>query len=154
MSSTPANELPRQDLPFLVTSIALLQLVGGLSALFFFGIQLWLLVWSAHETQPTAILWLVFGVPFCLSILSIVGAVGLLRLKQWGRRASLLLVSLSTVSCVLFLLFYHPQVQRGLQNVDDPFDITRPIAKILLVVFVFVSLCYWTLLNSYPAESP
>lgn len=152
MPSAPPNGVPR--LPFSVIAIAVLQLLFALPILFICGITLWGAIWVTHEIRATPILAPVFGVPFCLGILSVIASVGLFRLKEWGRKASLCLVSLSTLACGLFLIFCHPQVQRGLQNVDDPFDIARPIAKVLLVIFIFVSICYWILLASYPTESP
>ena len=142
MPSAPPNEVPHQAPPVLVVAIAVLQLVGGLVTFFFCGIQL--AVWVIHEMRTIPLAAFVFGVPFCLGILSVVASVGLFRLKEWGRRASLWLVSLSTLSCALFLIFYHP---------DEHFDIFRPIAEILLVIFIFLSLCYWAFLNAIP-DSP
>jgi hypothetical protein len=148
MSGAPEKEPVPEGVPLSVVTVALLQLVGALPVLFYCGITLWGAIRDTREIRSTPIIAFVFGAPFCLAIVAVIASVGLLGLKEWGRRASLWMITLSTLSCLLFLILYHPQVAYGLSTIDDPYDISRPIAKFFLVALLPVTIYYWLLFNS------
>lgn len=145
MSSGPANEPVPVGPPLSVVTVALLQLIGALPILFFCGITLWGALRDTGELRSNPIAAFAFGAPFCLAILAVIASVGLLRLKEWARRASLWLVSLSTLSCVLLLIFCQPQ--------NDPLGIIRPIAEILLAALLLVTVYYWLLFTEASIRS-
>ena len=85
----------------------------------------------------------VLGLPFLFSLVAVVTAVGLLRLREWARRTTLWLATLPLAGCALFLILYHP----------SPYDILRPIAKILLWILAAISIWWWVLVTRSSVRS-
>jgi hypothetical protein len=134
---------PGPSAPIIV--VALVQFLGSLPFLYLCGIVLWLTIWVNHElaNSPTVLI-VVFGLPFLFSLTAVVTSIGLLRLREWARRATLYLATLPVSACALFLILYHPP--RDVYGA--PFavrDITHPVGKILLAILIPVSIWWWVL---------
>lgn len=134
-----------QQPPPSIIAVAVVQLIGSLPFLCVCGISLGGAVWVTHEVAARPILFVVLGLPFLFSLVAAISSIGLLRLHEWARITSLCLATLSLCGCVLFLIFYHPQAAYGHGTIDDPYDIGRPIAKILLAILTAVSIWWWFL---------
>jgi hypothetical protein len=119
------------------------QVIGSLSILYFCGINLWGAGWVTHAVWSSQILLLVLGLPFLFSLVAVVTAVGLLGLREWARRATLWLATLPLAGCAVFLVLYPSQ----------PYDILRPIAKILLGILAAISIWWWVLFTRNSVRS-
>lgn len=133
---------PGPSAPVIV--VAPVQFLGSLPFLYVCGIALWGTIWVNHELAnlPTVFI-VVFGLPFLFSLTAVVTSIGLLRLREWARRATLYLATLPVFACALFLILYHPRDVYG-----APFavrDITHPVGKILLAILIPVSIWWWVL---------
>lgn len=133
----------RHGPPPSVIWVAVVQLLGSLPLLYFCGINLWGAAFITHEITHSPLLLVVLGLPFLFSLIAVVTSVGILRLTEWARRATLCLASFPICSCALFLILHHPQ----------PYDILRPIAEILMGILAAISIWWWALFTRNSVRS-
>ena len=139
----PTQRLASDGWPPSVVAVAVVQVIGSLPILYFCGINLWGDAWVTHELWSSPIGLLVLGLPFLFSLVAVVTAVGLLRLRGWARRATLWLATLPLAGCALFLILYSSR----------PYDILRPIAKILIWILAAISIWWWVLFTRSSVRS-
>ena len=129
-----------------VITAAVVQFLWSLPFLYVCGTTLYGTVWVTHELKGSPILLVVLGLPLLFSLVAVMASIGLLWCREWARRMTLCLATFPVLGCILFLIFYHPQVAWGPgQTIDNPYDVTRPIGKISLVILTPVSIWWWAL---------
>jgi len=126
--------------------VALFQLLGSMPILFICGISLREAIWVTHEIRSSPISVIILGLPFLFSCVAVVTSIGLFRLREWARRATLCLATLPLFGCVFFVIFYQP-------GLPASYDITKPIAEILFFILVLVSGWWWSLFTSSSVRS-
>jgi hypothetical protein len=146
------QELDAHGPPPSIIAVAAVQFLGSLPFLYVCGIALWGTIWVTHElaNSPTVLI-VVFGLPFLFSLMAVVTSIGLLRLREWARRATLCLATLPVSGCALFLILYHSRDVYG-----APFavrDITHPVGKVLLAILIPVSIWWWVLFTRNTVRS-
>jgi hypothetical protein len=102
--SPSVQKLDGQGLPASVVAVAAVQFLGSLPLLYVCGIALWGTVWETHDFANWPMLAIVLGLPFLFSLVAVVTSIGLLRLREWARRATLYLATLPVSGCALFLI--------------------------------------------------
>ena len=145
------QELDAQGPPSSIIAVAAVQLLGSLPFLYVCGTTLWGAVWVTHELATSPVLIVILGLPFLVSLMAVVTSIGLLRLREWARRASLYLATLPVLGCALFLILYHPQDVYG-----APFavrDISHLVGKVLLAILIPVSIWWWVLFTRSTVRS-
>ena len=85
------------------------------------------------------------GLPFLFSLVALVTSIGLLRRREWARKATLGLATLPVSACILFLIFHHPQDADGALFAVP--GVSRQIGKILLAILTPASIWWWILLT-------
>ena len=128
-----------------VIAVVVFQLIGSLPILYVSGLALWGAA-RVGELRHSPMVPIVYGSTLLFSVVGVVAAVGLLRLREWARRTTLWLATLSVSWCALFLLLYEPRVPRS-------YDIVRPIDEILLGILVPVSIWWWVLFTRSSVRS-
>jgi hypothetical protein len=104
---------------------------------------------QTHSHQYYAVL---IGVPLCLSLLGVVTGRGLLRMRNWARRATLYMATVPVCGCILFLRLYKPKpIAEGAIFVVG--DLLPAIACALLVVLLPVSVWWWILFTRKTVRS-
>jgi hypothetical protein len=134
-----------------IVAVAAVQFLGSLPFLYICGTTLWGAVWVTHELANSPTLIAVLGLPFLFSLMAVVTSIGLLRLREWARRATLYLATLPVSGCALFLILYHPRNAYG-----APFavrDITHSVGKVLLAILIPVSIWWWVLFTRNTVRS-
>jgi hypothetical protein len=104
-----------------------------------------------YEFEHSPMLFVVFGFPFLFSVIALVTSVGLFRLCEWARRMILRLATLPVAGSALFLILHHPQDSYG-----TPFavrDVSRVIAKVLLLILIPISIWWWVLFTHNTVRS-
>jgi hypothetical protein len=148
----PSMQRPASDgPPPSVFTVAVVQFFGSLPFLYFCGINLWGVVRVTHEYKHSPMLVVVFGLPILFSVIALVTSVGLLRLCEWARRTTLCLATLPVAGCALFLILHHPRDSYG-----TPFavrDVSRVIAKVLLLILTPISIWWWVLFTRNTVRS-
>ena len=137
------QELARHGPPPSIVVVAVVQILGSVPFLYVCGIGLWGTIWTTHDFAKWRLLVVVMGLPFLFSCVAVVTSIGLLRLREWARRVTLYLATLPVSGCALFLILYHPQDAYG-----APFavrDITHVVGKVLLAIWIPVSIWWWVL---------
>jgi len=137
--------------PQSIVAVATVQFLGSLPFLYICGTTLWGAVWVTHELPNSPMLVVVLGFPFLFSLLAVATSIGLLRLREWARRATLCLATLPVSGCALFLILYHP-----LDVYSAPFavrDISHLVGKVLLAIFIPVSIWWWVLFTRNTVRS-
>jgi len=131
----PATQQPSdKGLPPSIIAVALVEGLGSLPFLCLSGFVLLALFREARDPWQPLTLY-IFGLSFLFGVAAAVSAIGLLFVHEWARITTLYLATLPFFACSLFLMLYEPV----------PNDIFRPIAKILLVILVPVSIWWWIL---------
>jgi len=134
-----------------IVAVAVVQILGALPFLYICGIGLWGTIWDTHDFANWQMLVVAMGLPFLFSFVAVVTAIGLLRLQEWARRATLYLATLPVLGCSLFLIFYHPQ-----DTYETPFairDISRLVGKVSLAILIPVSIWWWVLFTRNTVRS-
>jgi hypothetical protein len=134
-----------------IVAVAVVQFLGPLPFLYVCGTTLWGAVWVTHELAKSPMLIVVLGLPFLFSLMAIVTSIGLLRLREWARRATLYLATLPVCGCAFFLILYHPRDLYG-----APFavrDISHLVGKVLLAILIPVSIWWWVLFTRNTVRS-
>jgi hypothetical protein len=126
-----------------VVAVATVQVIGSLPILYVLGINLWLTGWVTHELWRSPLELVVLGLPFVFSLVAVVTAVGLLRLRGWARISTLCLATLPFAACAVFVALYPPRT----------YDILRPIAKIVLWILAPISIWWWVLFTRSSVRS-
>jgi hypothetical protein len=137
--------------PPAIVAVAVVQFLGSLPFLYICGITLWGAVWVTHELAESPMLVVILGLPFLFSLVAVVTSIGLIRLREWARRATLYLATLPVSGCALFLILYHPRDSYG-----TPFavrDISHLVGKVLLAILIPVSIWWWVLLTQNSMRS-
>jgi hypothetical protein len=145
------QELDGHGPPPSIVAVAVVQFLGSLPFLYVCGTTLWGAVWVTHELANSPMLIVVLGLPFLFSLMAVVTSIGLLRLREWARRATLYLAILPVSGCVLFLILYHPRDVYG-----APFavrDISHLVGKVLLAILIPVSIWWWVLFTRNTVRS-
>ena len=146
-----AQELDGHGPPPPIVAVAAVQFLGSLPFLYVCGTTLWGAVWFTHEFGNSPLLIVVLGLPFLFSLMAVVTSIGLLRLREWARRATLYLGTLPVSGCALFLILYHPRDAYG-----APFavrDISHLVGKVLLAILIPVSIWWWVLFTHNTVRS-
>jgi hypothetical protein len=100
-----------------IVAVAAIQLLGGLAALVPPGLYFVALIQS-HRLFPTlnfqsldpAVYAVYVAIPICFGLFGIVASIGLLRLREWARRITLLLSIISVSGCALLIILRPPSV--------------------------------------------
>jgi hypothetical protein len=145
------QELDAYGPPPSILAVAAVQFLGSLPFLYLCGISLWGAVWVTHEIANSPMLIVVLGLSFLFSLMAVVTSIGLLRLREWARRATLSLATLPVFGCALFLILYHPRDVYG-----APFavrDISHLVGKVLLAILIPVSIWWWVLFTRNKVRS-
>ena len=145
------QELDGHGPPPSIVAVAVVQFLGSLPFLYVCGTTLWGGVWVTDELANSPMLIVVLGLPILFSLIAVVTSIGLLRLREWARRATLYLGTLPVSGCALFLILYHPRDAYG-----APFavrDISHLVGKILLAILIPVSIWWWVLFTRNTVRS-
>jgi len=145
------QELDGHGPPPSIVAVAVVQFLGSLPFLYVCGTTLWGAVWVTHELAKSPMLIVVLGLPILFSLMAVVTSIGLLRLREWARRATLYLATLPVSGCAFFLILYHPRDVYG-----APFavrDISHLVGKILLAILIPVSIWWWVLFTRNTVRS-
>ena len=137
------QELDRHGPTPSIVAVVVVQILGSLPFLYVCGIGLWGTIWTTHDFLSWRLLVVVMGLPFLFSCVAVVTSIGLLRLREWARRATLYLATLPVSGCALFLILYHP-----LDVYGAPFavrDITHVVGKVLLAILIPVSIWWYAI---------
>ena len=111
------QELDGHGPPPSIVAVAAVQFLGSLPFLYVCGTTLWGAVWVTHELANSPMLIVVLGLPILFSLIAVVTSIGLLRLREWARRATLYLATLPVSGCAFFLILYHPRdVYRAIRS--------------------------------------
>ena len=134
-----------------IVAVAVVQFLGSLPFLYVCGTTLWGAVWVTHELANSPLLIVVLGLPILFSLMAVVTSIGLLRLREWARRATLYLATLPVSGCAFFLILYHPRDVYG-----APFavrDISHLVGKVLLAILIPVGIWWWVLFTRNTVRS-
>jgi hypothetical protein len=141
--NSSVQRLGGRGLPPSIVAVAAIQFLGALPFLYVCGIALWGTIWVTHEFAKSQRLVVVPGLPFLFSLMAVVTSVGLLRLRDWARRATLYLATLPVCACALFLILDHPQDSYG--TPFAPRDVSHLVGTVLLAIMTPVSIWWWVL---------
>jgi hypothetical protein len=139
-----------------IIAVAAVQFLGSLAALVPPGLYFVASIQS-HRLFPTlnreslapAVYAVYVGIPICFGLLGIVGSIGLLRLREWARRITLLLSTVPLAGCALLIVLrpfsvFPPDPGRG-----AIFAIGGGLYflafELLLVILIPISLWWWIL---------
>ena len=84
------------------------------------------------------------ALPVAFSLLGLVAAVGLLRFREWGRRAALFLAT-APVTIYLLLVSFQPVSIFGKHRGAGSLNLALPVCIYALILFVPLSL-WWLIL--------
>jgi hypothetical protein len=149
--SPSVQELDVYGPPPSIVAVAVVQFLGSLPFLYVCGIALWGTIWVTHDFVHWPTLVVIFGLPFLFSFVAVVTSVGLFRLREWARRATLYLATFPVSGCALFLILYHPQDVYG-----APFavrDVSHLVGTVLLAILIPISFWWWVLFTRNTVRS-
>jgi hypothetical protein len=103
--------------PGSIVAIATVPFLGGLAALVLPSLYFVASIQS-HRFFPTLnreslspeVYAVYVGIPICLGLLGIVASIGLVRLREWARRITLLLSTVPVAGCALLIVLRPPSV--------------------------------------------
>ena len=141
--SSSMQELDGQGPAPSIVAVAAVQFLGSLPFLYVCGIALWGTIWTTHDFANWPMLVVGFGLPFLFSLVAIVTSIGLLRLREWARRATLYLATLPVSGCALFLILHQ----------QEPYDVPLFVGKASLAILIPISIWWWVLFTRNTVRS-
>ena len=147
-----------------IIAVAAVQFLGGLAELVPPGLYFVASIQS-HRLFPTlnreslapAVYAVYVGIPICFGLLGIVGSIGLLRLREWARRITLLLSIVPLAGCALLILLRPPSVFPPDPGQGAIFAIGGGLYfrafELLLVILIPISLWWWILFTRESVRS-
>jgi hypothetical protein len=139
-----------------IIAVAAVQFLGSLTALVPPGLYFVASIQS-HRLFPTlnreslapAVYAVYVGVPICFGLLGIVGSIGLLRLREWARRITLLLSTVPLAGCALLIVLRPSSVFPPDPGQGAIFAIGAGLYflafELLLVIMIPIGLWWWIL---------
>jgi len=115
-----------------ILAVALVQFIGSAGILVAWSLFVWILIrfdrqYPNHDVLPTGVWGAFIAVPMAFSLLGVITSVGLMRLREWARRRTILLSTLPLLGGVVLALLHPPSLFPPGQ-----------ISGIVLVVFVYI----------------
>jgi hypothetical protein len=152
------EELDRLGPSGSIVAVAAVEFLGSLAALVPPGL-LFAASIQAHRLFPTlrfesldtAVYAVYVACPLCLGLLGIVTAVGLLRLREWARRITLVLATVPVSGCTLLIILrplpvFPPDPSQGAILAIGG-GLYFMFFKLLLAILIPVSAWWWILLT-------
>jgi len=137
-----------------IVAAAAVQLVGSLAVLapsgLFLTDEILLRQMSPRNYQflhPAVYVFLI-AIPLCFGLFGVTTSIGLLRRREWARKATLFLATVPVVGCVLLVAFHAPSVfppEPGQGAILVIGDVYLLAYKFLLAVLIPISIWWWIL---------